>query len=111
MMALAGVPGLAQASIVAGKAPDVAVLGIADAESKVPVRVDTLFEAASLSKPTVAYVTLLMADRGKLELGSCPKLLRLPHKSLPTSSPFCYPTGDSPRPGSRTARRCGKRWT
>jgi CubicO group peptidase (beta-lactamase class C family) len=43
-------------------------LGVADVESGGAVDASSVFEAASLSKPTVAYLTLLMADRGRLEL-------------------------------------------
>jgi CubicO group peptidase (beta-lactamase class C family) len=68
MLALAGVPGIAHAKVSAGKTPEISVFGVTDAETKAPVRIDTVFEAASLSKPTVAYVALLMADRGKLDL-------------------------------------------
>jgi CubicO group peptidase (beta-lactamase class C family) len=68
MLALAGVPGIARASIEVGRPATVTVHGIADAESGAPLRADTLFEAASLSKPTVAYLTLLLADRGALDL-------------------------------------------
>jgi len=68
MLALAGVPGIARATIEAGRPASIEVHGVADAESSAPLRADTLFEAASLSKPTVAYVTLLLADRGALDL-------------------------------------------
>jgi len=42
--------------------------GVRDAKSGQPVTEETVFEAASLSKPVFAYGVLKLADQGKLEL-------------------------------------------
>lgn len=42
--------------------------GVKNAETKEPVRDDTVFEAASLSKPVFAYAVLKLVDGGMLEL-------------------------------------------
>jgi CubicO group peptidase (beta-lactamase class C family) len=68
MLAIAGVPGMQQATAGRASAKVVPYLGVADAEANSAVDAETVFESASLSKPTVAYLTLLMADRGRLEL-------------------------------------------
>lgn len=42
--------------------------GLADREAKLPVREDTLFRFASMSKPVVSIAALALVDRGKLTL-------------------------------------------
>jgi CubicO group peptidase (beta-lactamase class C family) len=42
--------------------------GVKNAITRVPVDDDTIFEAASLSKPVFAYAVLRLADAGKLDL-------------------------------------------
>ncbi|HKP85161.1 MAG TPA: serine hydrolase [Blastocatellia bacterium] len=42
--------------------------GVKNAETKEPAGNDTVFEAASLSKPVFAYAVLKLADSGKLDL-------------------------------------------
>lgn len=42
--------------------------GLADREAKLPVREDTLFRFASMTKPIVSVAALALADRGKLTL-------------------------------------------
>lgn len=44
------------------------VFGVANAQTKVAVTHDTIFEAASISKPTFAYAVLKMADEAMLDL-------------------------------------------
>lgn len=65
----AGVPGLAVAWIENGEPSEARGLGVSDARSGEAVTADTVFEAASLSKPMVAYTALILHDRGDLELG------------------------------------------
>ncbi len=73
--------GLARSRVAAGRVPAVSLaigrhdtiesqvaVGLRDAASGTPVDAGTVFEAASLSKPVVAYATLLLADAGVLDL-------------------------------------------
>ena len=43
-------------------------IGYANSETKEMVETDTIFQAASLSKPVLAYIVLRMAERGEIEL-------------------------------------------
>lgn len=68
LMSEAGVPGLAMAVIRDGTLAWRGAFGVMDAESGRPVTDDTVFEAASLSKPVFAYAVLRLAERGELDL-------------------------------------------
>ncbi|MCG2592322.1 beta-lactamase family protein [Ramlibacter sp. XY19] len=61
------VPGAALA-LVRGGAVEVIAAGVRDIESGERVTADTVFDAASLSKPMVAYAVLQLADAGLLDL-------------------------------------------
>ena len=62
------VPGLSIALIRNGKVLWYHGFGVKNAETKDPVTDDTVFEAASLSKPVFAYAVMKMAESGKLDL-------------------------------------------
>ena len=62
------VPGLSLALIRDGKTYWVQGFGVRDAKSGQLVSDDTIFEAASLSKPVFAYGVLKLVDQGKLDL-------------------------------------------
>jgi CubicO group peptidase (beta-lactamase class C family) len=62
------VPGLAIAVIRGGKTTWVHGFGIKEAATGRPVTGDTVFEAASLSKPVFAYGVLKLVEQGKLGL-------------------------------------------
>jgi len=62
------VPGLSIAVIRNGKLAWNHAFGVKNAETKEPVTEDTVFEAASLSKPVFAYAVLKLVDSGKLDL-------------------------------------------
>jgi CubicO group peptidase (beta-lactamase class C family) len=62
------VPGLSLALIRDGKTYWVQGFGVRDAKTERPVTDDTIFEAASLSKPVFAYGVLKLVDQGKLDL-------------------------------------------
>ena len=64
------------------------------AETRAPVSAGTVFQAASLSKPVVAYAALLLADAGLLDLD----------RPLGSYLPEPYAAGD-PRIRSVTARQ------
>jgi CubicO group peptidase (beta-lactamase class C family) len=63
-----GVPGLAIAVIRDGKTTWVHGFGIKEAKTNQPVMEDTVFEAASLSKPVFSYGVLKLVEQGKLGL-------------------------------------------
>ena len=75
------VPGAAVALIRGGELVGERVLGLADASSGDLVTAETLFEAASLSKPVFAYIVLKLAERGDLDLDR-PLSDVLPHPDL-----------------------------
>ena len=67
LMSLASVPGVAVANV-KGKSVDATGYGMTRAETGKPVNADTVFEAASLSKPVFAYLVHLLALEGKIDL-------------------------------------------
>lgn len=67
-MSNADIPGMQVMLIRNGKQVWLKSYGIANAETKVPVDDNTLFEAASLSKVITAYAALKLVDEGKLDL-------------------------------------------
>jgi CubicO group peptidase (beta-lactamase class C family) len=62
------VPGLSMAVIRGGKTYWAHGFGVRDAKTGAPVTDDTIFEAASLSKPVFAYGVLKLVDQGKIDL-------------------------------------------
>ncbi len=87
------VPGAAFALIAGGELAGERGLGLADAAAGTPVTEETVFEAASLSKPVVAYMVMKMAERGEIDLDR-PLAEVLPHPDL-----------DDPRGKQLTARQ------
>lgn len=61
-------PGLSLTLINRGSTYWIGDFGVRDAQSQQPVADDTVFEAASLSKPVFAYGVLKLVDQGKLDL-------------------------------------------
>jgi CubicO group peptidase (beta-lactamase class C family) len=68
LMKEATVPGVSLALIRGGRTYWVGNFGVRDAKSQQSVTDDTIFEAASLSKPVLAYGALKLVDQGKLDL-------------------------------------------
>lgn len=64
----ADIPGISVAVIDQGKIQYLGALGVRSADSKLPVSENTIFSAASLSKPVFAYAVLKFADAGKFDL-------------------------------------------
>jgi CubicO group peptidase (beta-lactamase class C family) len=62
------VPGLSALVIRDGRIFWQKAYGVTNVETKQPVTNDTIFEAASLSKPVFAYGVLKLADQGRLDL-------------------------------------------
>ena len=63
-----GVPGLAIAVVRNGKTAWAHSFGAKEAKTGQPVTEDTVFEAASLSKPVFAYAVLKLVEQGKMGL-------------------------------------------
>ncbi|MCP5105160.1 MAG: beta-lactamase family protein, partial [bacterium] len=68
LMEKADIPGMSMAIINNSKIVSRKVFGVKNTKTKTPVTGDTLFEAASLTKPVLAYSALKLVDEGKLEL-------------------------------------------
>jgi CubicO group peptidase (beta-lactamase class C family) len=68
MMQKASVPGLSIALIKDGKTFWTHGFGVKNAKTQQPVTNDTVFEAASLSKPVFAYAVLKLVDEGRIDL-------------------------------------------
>jgi CubicO group peptidase (beta-lactamase class C family) len=62
------VPGLSLAIVRDGRIELQRAYGVKNAATGAPVDADTVFEAASLSKPVFAYAVLKLVDAGKLDL-------------------------------------------
>jgi CubicO group peptidase (beta-lactamase class C family) len=68
LMQQADVPGLSIVLLRKGKPAWQGNFGVKNTETKEPVSDDTVFEAASLSKPVFTYAVLKLIDQGKLGL-------------------------------------------
>jgi CubicO group peptidase (beta-lactamase class C family) len=64
----ASVPGVAVALVENGQPVWTGSFGLANARTRTEVTEETVFEAASLSKPVVAYAVLQLAERGVIAL-------------------------------------------
>jgi CubicO group peptidase (beta-lactamase class C family) len=92
LMKQGGVPGMSIALIRDGKTIWLHGFGVKDKRTQEPVRTDTVFEAASLSKPVFTYGVLKLVDQGKLDL------------DIPLSSYLPKPYVPDERVGKITAR-------
>ncbi|MFC0010280.1 serine hydrolase domain-containing protein [Devosia nitrariae] len=63
-----GIPGISMATIREGVLHEVRHIGVRHMRTTDPVDADTVFEAASLSKPLVAYAVLHLVDAGRIDL-------------------------------------------
>ncbi len=68
LMRIAGVPGVAIAVVDRTKPAWSGSFGVKNMLTRAPVREDTLFEAASMTKPVFAYVVMRLADEKRLDL-------------------------------------------
>src|SRR5678816_1271441 len=94
LMAKADIPGLSIALIKDGKPYWNHGFGVKNSQTKEPVTAETVFEAASLTKPVFAYAVLKLVDSGKLDLDT----------PLNKYLPGRYDVGDDPRLDQMTAR-------
>jgi CubicO group peptidase (beta-lactamase class C family) len=78
------VPGAALAALQNGRLAYSQGFGTANVETGQPVTADTIFEAASLSKPVVAYAVLQLVNKGLLELDR-PLLSYMPDGRIPVT--------------------------
>jgi CubicO group peptidase (beta-lactamase class C family) len=98
LMAQGDIPGLSIAVIRDAEVIWSHGFGVKNSETKEAVNDDTVFEAASLSKPVFAYAVLVLVDKGKLDLDT-PLTKYLPSQAAR------YDVGDDPRLDQITARR------
>jgi CubicO group peptidase (beta-lactamase class C family) len=91
------IPGLAVALIENGRVRDIVANGVRDKVSGTPIDENTVFEAASLSKPVFAYGVLRMVAEGKLNLGT-PLTQYLPPPYLREADAFHPPKINSVDP-------------
>jgi len=68
LMSDAKLPGLSVALIREGQVHWRRAYGVKDAVARIPVDYDTVFEAASMSKPVFAYAVMKLRERGVLDL-------------------------------------------
>lgn len=68
LMEVASLPGLAMATVEGGEVVWTRAVGVTNAETRAPMRDDSVFEAASLSKPVFAYVVLRLVDEQLIDL-------------------------------------------
>src|SRR5262245_35252570 len=95
LMKKGDVPGLSIALLRDGETVWHHGFGVKNTKTNEPVADDTVFEAASLSKPVFAYAVLKLVDAGKFDLD----------KPLNQYLPGNYDVGDDLRLGQITARR------
>ena len=67
-MEVAGIPGIALCIIEGNSLAETQVFGVKDSETREPVSADTVFQAASLSKPVFTYGVLSLVQEGKFDL-------------------------------------------
>jgi CubicO group peptidase (beta-lactamase class C family) len=89
------VPGLSIALVRGGDLAWFRGFGVMNAKTSEPVTDETVFEAASLSKPVFAYAVLKLVDAGKFDLD----------KPLKSYLPGNYDVGEDPRLEQITTRR------
>ena len=87
----AHVPGLVWGIVQDGRLVHLGAAGVQDLESRRPVRPDTLFRIASMSKAFTALAILRLRDEGRLSLEAPVETY------VPELRGWRYPTADSPR--------------
>src|SRR4051812_14072460 len=68
LMRIAGVPGVGIAVAAGGRVVWRQSFGVTNIRTNDPVTDDTLFEAASMTKPAFAYVVMNLVDEGRIAL-------------------------------------------
>jgi CubicO group peptidase (beta-lactamase class C family) len=94
LLEVADIPGVAIAMLRDDQVLWEHEFGVADAATRRPVTRDTVFQAASLSKPVFAYAVMKLVDAGTLDLD----------RPLTSYLPGTYDVGADPRLAQITAR-------
>jgi CubicO group peptidase (beta-lactamase class C family) len=94
------VPAVSIAVVRNGKTASLQAVGVKNIKSPDPVTTDTIFEAASLSKPVFAYGVLKLVDEGKLNL-DVPLSTYLPKPFIPDPTPPQNHRSPRPQPPHR----------
>jgi CubicO group peptidase (beta-lactamase class C family) len=68
LLQVSGVPGVSMAIVQGGQVTWARAFGTVNDSAQTPLNAETIFEAASLSKPVFAYLVLRLADRGEFDL-------------------------------------------
>lgn len=68
LLEVSGIPGLSIAVVQDGRVSWTGAFGTVNDSARTPLNPETIFEAASLSKPVFAYTVLRLADRGEFDL-------------------------------------------
>ena len=87
LMELGDVPGVSAALIREGAVVWTGAFGVRSAETGEQVDGETMFEAASMTKPVCAYVAMRMVERGELELDT-PLRTYLPEDRFPETARY-----------------------
>ena len=82
-----GIPGLSIAFIAHGKIVYHRSLGVTSLDTRKPVDDQTIFEAASLSKPVFAWLVMRLVDEGKLNLDT-PLYRYMPYPDIEKDSRY-----------------------
>jgi CubicO group peptidase (beta-lactamase class C family) len=81
------IPGLSIAVINHGKVVYQRALGVANLDTKSPIDEQTVFEAASISKPVFAWLVMRMVDKGLLDLDT-PLYRYMPYPDIEQDSRY-----------------------
>lgn len=84
-------PGIAYGVVIDGEMVHSGTAGVQDTATRAPVRSDTLFRIASMSKAFTALAILKLRDEGKVDLNAPAE------RYVPELKGWTYPTDDSPR--------------
>jgi serine-type D-Ala-D-Ala carboxypeptidase/endopeptidase len=87
----AHIPGMVWGVVKDGRLLHFTANGVQSIETGEPVRADTLFRIASMSKAFTALAILKLRDEGRLQLDA------LAESYVPEMKGWTYPTSDSPR--------------
>jgi CubicO group peptidase (beta-lactamase class C family) len=86
-MKVLGIPGLSIAVIAHGRIVYHRALGVTNIDTRNPIDDQTIFEAASLSKPVFAWLVMRLVDEGKLNLDT-PLYRYLPYPDIEKDSRY-----------------------